>query len=166
MRMDWEAVGAIGEVLGALVVGVTLAFLAVQIRQNTRSVEAASFQSGVDGTNQLNNLIAHDESMARIIRLGNESLDNPTEDEQVRYGFMNLSGLRSFESMHFHHLHGTGRDLWVSHAQHIGRHFAHPGVRQWWVRNQLAFTPEFTKFVEQELAEAKAHADDGRATRF
>jgi hypothetical protein len=33
--MNWEAIGAIGEVLGALAVIVTLVYLAVQIRQNT-----------------------------------------------------------------------------------------------------------------------------------
>ncbi len=33
---DW---GAIGEVTGALLVGVTLIFLAVQLRQTSRSVE-------------------------------------------------------------------------------------------------------------------------------
>jgi hypothetical protein len=33
--MNWEAIGAIGEVLGALVVVITIGYLAVQIRQNT-----------------------------------------------------------------------------------------------------------------------------------
>lgn len=37
--MNWEAIGAVGEVLGALGVVVTLGYLAVQIRQNTVSME-------------------------------------------------------------------------------------------------------------------------------
>jgi hypothetical protein len=40
--MNWEALGAIGEMVGAVAVVVTLGYLAVQIRQNTRSVRAAS----------------------------------------------------------------------------------------------------------------------------
>ena len=39
--MNWEAIGAVGEVLGAIGVVVTLGYLAVQIRHNTRSVRAA-----------------------------------------------------------------------------------------------------------------------------
>ena len=35
--MNWEAIGAIGEVLGAAAVVVTLGYLAVQIRQNTHN---------------------------------------------------------------------------------------------------------------------------------
>lgn len=40
--MNWEAIGAIGEVLGAIGVIATLGYLAAQIRHNTRSVRAAS----------------------------------------------------------------------------------------------------------------------------
>ena len=34
--MNWEALGAIGEIVGAVAVVVTLGYLAVQIRKNTR----------------------------------------------------------------------------------------------------------------------------------
>ena len=36
--MNWEASGAIGEIIGALVVAVTLVYLVIQIRQNTAAV--------------------------------------------------------------------------------------------------------------------------------
>lgn len=38
--MNWEAIGAIGEILGALAVVVTLFYLAIQIRENTRVTRA------------------------------------------------------------------------------------------------------------------------------
>ncbi len=37
--MNWEAIGAIGEIAGALAVVITLIFLTIQLRQNTRSVD-------------------------------------------------------------------------------------------------------------------------------
>ena len=36
--MDWNAIGAIGEIIGALAVFLTLVYLAIQIRQNTKAV--------------------------------------------------------------------------------------------------------------------------------
>ena len=40
--MDWEAVGAIGEVIAALAVVVTLGYLATQIRQGINSVQGST----------------------------------------------------------------------------------------------------------------------------
>jgi hypothetical protein len=40
--MNWDAIGAMGEILGALAVLVTLIYLAVQIRQNTSAVATAT----------------------------------------------------------------------------------------------------------------------------
>ena len=38
--MDWEAIGAVGEVLGALAVLASLIYLARQIRQNTQMMKS------------------------------------------------------------------------------------------------------------------------------
>ena len=40
--MNWDAVGAVAELVGALGVLVTLIYLAMQIRQNTESMQAAA----------------------------------------------------------------------------------------------------------------------------
>ena len=37
--VNWEAIGAIGEILGAIAVVTTLIFLTIQLRQNTRAVD-------------------------------------------------------------------------------------------------------------------------------
>ena len=43
--MNWEAIGAIGETLGAIAVVVSLLYLAAQIRQNSRVVKGTSVQA-------------------------------------------------------------------------------------------------------------------------
>ncbi len=37
--MNWEAIGAVGEIVGAAAVVVTLIYLAAQVRQNTKSMD-------------------------------------------------------------------------------------------------------------------------------
>lgn len=154
--MDHQALaqllGNYGEFVGAVGVVVTLGYLAVQIRQNTRSLRSSSFQNGVDGMNNLNVAISQDESLARIFRIGNENPDSLSEDEWVRYSFLCLSGLRAFESMYFHSLQGTGTELWNSHKEHIAVLMKNPGMQQWWKDNPLVFTPQFTRFVEQRIS--------------
>ena len=36
--MNWEAIGAVGETVGGIGVIVTLIYLAIQVRQNTRNI--------------------------------------------------------------------------------------------------------------------------------
>jgi len=40
--MNWDAIGAIAEVIGALAVLITLAYLAVQVRQNSTQLREAA----------------------------------------------------------------------------------------------------------------------------
>ena len=40
--MHWDAIGAIGEIVGAIAVVATLAYLAIQMRQNTTQLKNAT----------------------------------------------------------------------------------------------------------------------------
>ena len=43
--MNWEAIGAVAEALGAIGVIVTLAYLATHMKQNTRALRSAALQT-------------------------------------------------------------------------------------------------------------------------
>ena len=51
--MNWEAIGAIGEALGALVVVITVGYLAIQIRQNTAQQKREETVSLYRGQNEV-----------------------------------------------------------------------------------------------------------------
>lgn len=82
--MNWDAVGAIGEILGAVVVLLTLIYLAVQVK---RSNEIARFNSSKDLMNQfnaINHLVTTDASLRNtLMKEGELTAD---EREQV-YNF-------------------------------------------------------------------------------
>jgi hypothetical protein len=86
--MNWEAVGAIAEFLGAIAVFVTLGYLAVQIRQNTGSQATATYDSVLSGMNDLNvQLLTHPD----LLELFLEANDDPSalgETEGARYVLM------------------------------------------------------------------------------
>lgn len=46
--MNWDALAAIAETVGAIAVIVTIGYLALQIRQNTRTMRAAAFQQFIE----------------------------------------------------------------------------------------------------------------------
>jgi len=56
--VSWEALGAIGEIVGAIGVIVTLLYLSTQIRQNTKASKAATVQNMTDKWVQINLFLA------------------------------------------------------------------------------------------------------------
>jgi len=90
--MDWAAIGAIGEIIGALGVIVTLGYLAHQIRQNTAQLEqnertAIAAAVSVSATNYRENrrYIYTDPDVATIVLNG---LSDPNGlDELSQYRF-------------------------------------------------------------------------------
>lgn len=56
--MNWNAIGAIGEVISALGFVFTLAYLAVQIRQNTESVKVSTVQAMIEASAGFSDLCA------------------------------------------------------------------------------------------------------------
>ena len=43
--MEWEAIGAVAEIMGAIAVLITVGYLAVQIGQNTRALKTTALSS-------------------------------------------------------------------------------------------------------------------------
>jgi hypothetical protein len=94
--MEWEAIGAIGELIGATAVVLTLIFLAVQLRQNTKAVEDSrnatvsqlyQYRAGMhmDGMLRMaeSSGLSFIEIQGKIIREGLDSLQ-PEEREFLR----------------------------------------------------------------------------------
>jgi hypothetical protein len=57
--VNWDAIGAVGEILGAGAVVATLLYLSVQIRQNSKSLSSSAFITLVENTNRVNSDLAN-----------------------------------------------------------------------------------------------------------
>lgn len=66
--MNWDALGSIGEVIGALAVVATLGYLAHQTRMNTKAVLAAASSQSTLGFAEFDERIAKDPDLRGVIR--------------------------------------------------------------------------------------------------
>jgi hypothetical protein len=150
--MNWEALGAIAELLGAVGVVVTLFYLAVQIRQNTKSVRAATFQETMRDVSSLADLTTKDPDLARVYLAGIDDLASLPIEDRVRFGAFMLSFLRRIENLVYQTEQGMlDPDSWEGLREALRRIFAHPGTVAWWTRSQHAFNGPLRRFVEREL---------------
>ena len=83
--MNWEAIGAIGEVVGALAVFVTLVYLARQIHSNAKATESQVHASLSAEMEQLATVIAQDEFLSNAMFAAQRE-DSLTPDQALRLG--------------------------------------------------------------------------------
>ena len=99
--MNWEAIGAIGEVAGAVGVIVTLLYLSIQIRQNSKMMKANSKQSISDASQQLlYRMVDEAEVMENCISNDDSNL-TPVEHRKAWFLFRAM--LRGYESQIYQH---------------------------------------------------------------
>jgi uncharacterized membrane protein len=64
--VNWDAIGAVAEVIGALAVLITLIYLALQIRQNTRAINSSALDSTVNTISIARQSIYENDDVARV----------------------------------------------------------------------------------------------------
>ena len=83
--MNWDALGAIGEVIGPLALFLTLGYLAVQIRQNTKAVRASALDSSVNAVNAVRVAMIENVEVTALYRKGLENPDELDDNEKTRF---------------------------------------------------------------------------------
>jgi hypothetical protein len=98
--MNWDAIGAVAELLGAIGVIASLAYLALQIRQNSallsQTAEAARANAAVTSGNygaEFMTEIALDADLSRIWRVGRTNPEALEADERGRFYLLMIAQL-------------------------------------------------------------------------
>lgn len=150
--------GSYGEFIGGLGVIATLAYLAVQIRQNTRVVRSATLQASTDAVNQINLAVATDADLVRILSAASSTPYAELADaDRTRYGFLMLSLFRIREAVFMQHSSGTATDdTWARFEVSTRANLQGEYARAWWKSNTLGFTTDFVTYVDTLVAEIEA----------
>jgi len=83
-KVNWEAIGAAGEILGAIAVFVTLVYLASQIKQSNNLARFTATKEILNQFNHLNEMVATDAGLREVLAKTGDISDD--EREQI-YNF-------------------------------------------------------------------------------
>jgi hypothetical protein len=151
--MDWEMIGAVGEILGALGVLASLVYLGTQIRSNTKSLQAASLQHVLDGPRDwfFKPMSTSDETSLIFIK-GLKSLDLLEENENIRFWCLLIDQcFQAQQSMQLYErglLEKVDYEAWVQWTATLLRS---PGGAEMWKQISPVITPTIAKVINEEL---------------
>ena len=112
--MNWEAAGAIGEIIGAAAVVVSLIYLASQIRTQNREARAASVHQVMHEYSEAISSL-HEPEMAEIWVRAHEDFDSLSPPQRLRFVIYMMVAMRTFEDAYFQWREGRLEDdVWHS----------------------------------------------------
>ena len=151
--MNWDALGAIAELIGGIAVLITLVYLSIQVKQNSRMQRQQNVTEQTNRCIDSGQLVASDAEFADIhLRaLNNQDL---TGTEFARLAGFFFAVLTDFEEMYYTHKDGQQSEFrWKNLNKHVYVQIK-PGTKgnQWWngMKNNL-YTEEFIEHVDQLL---------------
>ena len=157
--MNWDAIGAVAETVGTILVLITLIYLAIQVRIANKQREIESLRHTYDGINRICELLSETTEKASIVLRGRESLENLTDEEQMVFEFMHIRILNSVESWYMQLMDtsppGEYRDQQLENIVAIIVYFFEsPGAQEIWGMAKHTFVP-VQKLVDDALSSAE-----------
>ena len=136
--MNWEAISAITDTIGAVGVVVSLIYLAMQIRHNTKAMMAQSAREAVAAMRDFNQSMIDDPEIARIFRMGAENLSSLNEDDRARFGHILFNFFKTAEELHYQYLQGTlDPEIWESWKGIVSLYATSPGFSEYWQMRKM-----------------------------
>lgn len=151
--MNWEAIGAVAELAGALAVVVSLVYLAAQVRDATRSSRSATRQAIVDSIVAVNMIAPQSEQFTQAL------WDHIHGKELPRHQALQLTAfcyayLRTWENVYFQHRSGLLSDEdWNGFRQNVKALLQLNVFQDFWHREKEVFSEAFRLEVRRLLDE-------------
>ena len=152
--MDWEAIGAIGEIVGAVAVIATLIYLAIQIKDSARAARSAAVTDATTAMQAFYQELGSNPQTSKLFLEGMTSPEPLSEQAQFQFLMILHSSFLGFQRSYLLAHEGT---LDVGLRDSIGTAIVAtnhlPGLRLYWNRRKAFFQPEFVDWVEGLIAQ-------------
>jgi len=152
--VNWDAVTAITEMVGAIGVIVSLVYLAVQVRQNTRVARAATRQAIAGDLQALPSDLVEGDDAARIFH-AHVSGEPVKPHEKVRLLARAYRDLHFWDNAHYQYQEGMLTvDEWRGIRENCKQLLLHvPAYREYWDGEGSSFPERFRIEMAQMLSE-------------
>ncbi len=155
--MNWDAIGAIGEIVGAAAVVVSLLYLGIQIRAQTRQSKIAAMHEVSAGFRDVVGYFDDAEKAKLFIRALDENAELE-EHEQFQLMVGCQRGFRVWEEAYYMHRAGNlDAKNWDGMNRQFQSFFAMPAFKRTWSLRSEFYGEEFRQMVESSPSLSYRH---------
>lgn len=153
--MNWEAIGAVSELLGALGVIGSLIYLGTQVRAANLSSQVDSKLKMTDFLVNFQDLLLASPELNDVMMRGRKGIENLSKEEYLQFSNMAQKAFWYFSAIFFQKRREVIADEdWYEVCAVIKYWTSAKGTYQWWKKiGAFSFTGEFESFIEEQFKE-------------
>ena len=150
--MNWDAIGAIGEIIGAIAVLITLVYLAFQVRQSNKLAKMEMHEDSISHYLQNNGNFISNVETARVFREGLLNLDSISPSERIQLWGMLNNIIASFN--HIREAYENGiykKEVFEAWRGYVCGVLAMPGGKIYWNDGRSGYPEDLQVCIEDAL---------------
>lgn len=147
--MNWNAIGALGEIFGGLAVVLSLVYVAAQLRQNTQALRRAASADAISAIRHWNDALIRDPEVGRIFTQGLTGIDSLSEADRIRFLTLMVNFFKTYEDLYYQYANGAmDPEVWAGWEQLGVMYFNTVGMRQYWNERRPIFSASFQRWMD------------------
>lgn len=166
--MNWDALGAIAEAVGAIAVFVSLVYVAIQIRQSTkqlaRGLEAsqlAALEQNVESGNRIRELLIVHPDLTQLLLSGFKDYKELKGPEKLRFGMLLRNIFAGIQAGYIRQLSLKQDPLeFEGTARMLDDILVHRGTQEWLAENEPDWRPAFRELLDRRLVAIRQRKAD------
>jgi len=149
--LNWDAIGAIGELVGATAVFVSIIYLALQIRQNSTEVRSSGSHNAAYSAIQILESIGTNRETREIFQKSLDSYAELGRDEQAVAKAYFTQIIAYYEACYYQYLDGVvHKEIWEGRREMMLDYFASPGFSSWYDDWHHIWGKSFQEYVAEQ----------------
>lgn len=159
--MNWDAVGAIGEIVGASAVVISVIYLALQVKRQTEQAKLAATREISDQLDGMLSSFTEHPALSSLYLNAVQDFTGLDNEDRIKATFLFQRFARIYEQQCIHVEQGHfDPAFFESVDKTFFEWLTFPGVQQWWARNKGFFESSFEARVDRLLVQARQQGYD------
>jgi hypothetical protein len=149
--INWEAVQAVSETLGLIIVVSSLIYVGLEVRQNAKATRAATMNNMMNAWGDAYRGLRDSQNVGRLVWTGAQNPSELSGADRWRFSAQIAALFHNFQNAHYQWKLGVyDEDSWVAQSRYLANLMSLPGIRATWDERKEMFSSDFRIFVETQ----------------
>lgn len=152
MKLKLSEWANIAEITASFVIVLSLAYVGLELNQNTTALQLTSYQDTLDKLTSLDLAVAQSSELHKIVSVGKENPDILTDEEWSRFTHFIYPRLGIWEYLFLSRGQGgVSNSQWVAFEPYFVRLSCTPGYIRFFEENEESYAGDFGEYLDGQV---------------